>query len=119
MRVLGLSTSVSVVYCLFRNFGRLFVARNIEDIQQDLDLTIAVFTAILDQPDMRGYEAGIVLQAYLPDSLGALQRLQEPQVKQILTGVAAVVAVGVLIGLARSRRRSKDLKELQRLLSNR
>ena len=26
---------------------------------------------------MRGYEAGIVLQAYLPDSLGALQRLQE------------------------------------------
>ncbi len=31
---------------------------------RSLDLTIAVFTAILDQPDMRGYEAGIVLQAY-------------------------------------------------------
>ena len=113
MRVLGLSTSVSVVYCLFRNFGRLFVARNIEDIQQDIERTRRQLAGTLDR------------LAYRPQPLvedakkSALQRLQEPQVKQILTGVAAVVAVGVLIGLARSRRRSKDLKELQRLLSNR
>ena len=41
---------------------------------KDLDLTIAVFTAILDKEHLRGLEAGIVLQAYLPDALGAYQR---------------------------------------------
>ena len=115
MRVLGLSTSVSVVYCLFRNFGRLFVARNIEDIQQDIERTRRQLAGTLDRLAYRTRPQTIVEDA----KKSALQRFQEPQVKQILTGVAAVVAVGVLIGLARSRRRSKDLKELQRLLSNR
>ena len=63
------------LYRLARDHGT-FLNLDMEDYK-DLDLTIAVFTAILDQPDMRGYEAGIVLQAYLPDSLGALQRLQK------------------------------------------
>ena len=42
---------------------------------RDLDLTIAVFERILDQPQLKTLEAGIVLQAYLPDALGALQGL--------------------------------------------
>ena len=63
------------LYRLARDNGT-FLNLDMEDYK-DLDLTIAVFTAILDQPDMGGYEAGIVLQAYLPDSLGALERLQE------------------------------------------
>jgi RHH-type proline utilization regulon transcriptional repressor/proline dehydrogenase/delta 1-pyrroline-5-carboxylate dehydrogenase len=42
---------------------------------RDLDLTIAVFTTLLDQPHLRGLEAGIVLQTYLPDALGAMQEL--------------------------------------------
>ena len=42
----------------------------------DLDLTIAVFTAILDRPEFASLEAGIVLQAYLPDALSAMIRLQ-------------------------------------------
>lgn len=41
----------------------------------DLDLTVAVFKRILETPDLRNLEAGIVLQAYLPDALGALQDL--------------------------------------------
>jgi RHH-type proline utilization regulon transcriptional repressor/proline dehydrogenase/delta 1-pyrroline-5-carboxylate dehydrogenase len=41
----------------------------------DLDLTIAVFERILDAPGLEQLEAGIVLQAYLPDALGALQGL--------------------------------------------
>lgn len=41
----------------------------------DLDLTVAVFTTILESfPDLK---AGIVLQAYLPDALGAMQKLQD------------------------------------------
>jgi RHH-type proline utilization regulon transcriptional repressor/proline dehydrogenase/delta 1-pyrroline-5-carboxylate dehydrogenase len=43
----------------------------------DLELTIAVFTRILEQPALAGLEAGIVLQAYLPDALAAMIRLQE------------------------------------------
>ncbi len=41
---------------------------------RDLDLTIAVFTRLLEDPRLRDLEAGIVLQAYLPDALAALQR---------------------------------------------
>ena len=67
--------ALAPLYRLARDNGT-FLNLDMEDYK-DLDLTIAVFTAILDQPDMRGYEAGIVLQAYLPDSLGALQRLQQ------------------------------------------
>ncbi|MFH7323579.1 bifunctional proline dehydrogenase/L-glutamate gamma-semialdehyde dehydrogenase [Aeromicrobium sp. JJY06] len=43
----------------------------------DLDLTIAVFTKILDTPGLEDLEAGIVLQAYLPDSMRAMIQLQE------------------------------------------
>jgi RHH-type proline utilization regulon transcriptional repressor/proline dehydrogenase/delta 1-pyrroline-5-carboxylate dehydrogenase len=42
---------------------------------RDLDLTIEVFQKLLDRPSLRGYEAGIVLQAYLPEALPALERL--------------------------------------------
>ncbi|WOF23510.1 bifunctional proline dehydrogenase/L-glutamate gamma-semialdehyde dehydrogenase [Microbacterium betulae] len=44
---------------------------------RDLDLTVAVFQRVLDDPRLHGYEAGIVLQAYLPDALPALDRLTE------------------------------------------
>ncbi len=41
----------------------------------DLGLTIEVFTRLLDEPELRSVDAGIVLQAYLPDSFPALQQL--------------------------------------------
>ncbi|MGC3986486.1 MAG: bifunctional proline dehydrogenase/L-glutamate gamma-semialdehyde dehydrogenase [Pseudorhodoferax sp.] len=56
--------------------ARKFINLDMEEYR-DLDLTIAAFTAILDRPRLKGLEAGIVLQAYLPDALGAMQRLQE------------------------------------------
>ncbi|WP_423921241.1 proline dehydrogenase family protein [Frigoribacterium sp. 2-23] len=43
----------------------------------DLDLTIDVFTRLLDQPHLRRLEAGIVLQAYLPDALSSLELLTD------------------------------------------
>jgi len=66
---------LSPLYRLARDHGT-FLNLDMEDYK-DLDLTIAVFTAILDQEDLTDYEAGIVLQAYLPDSLAAMERLQE------------------------------------------
>jgi RHH-type proline utilization regulon transcriptional repressor/proline dehydrogenase/delta 1-pyrroline-5-carboxylate dehydrogenase len=52
-----------------------FVNLDMEEYK-DLDLTIAVFTKLLDRPELLELEAGIVLQAYLPDALDAMMRLQ-------------------------------------------
>ena len=43
---------------------------------RDLALTMAVFTGLLDTPEFAAMDAGIVLQAYLPDALAAMQSLQ-------------------------------------------
>lgn len=53
-----------------------FINLDMEEYK-DLDLTIAVFTRILDRPEFLDLEAGIVLQAYLPDALAAMIGLQE------------------------------------------
>jgi RHH-type proline utilization regulon transcriptional repressor/proline dehydrogenase/delta 1-pyrroline-5-carboxylate dehydrogenase len=53
-----------------------FINLDMEDFH-DLDLTIAVFQKLLDQPKLSGLEAGIVLQAYLPDALASLQKLTD------------------------------------------
>ncbi|GMA89830.1 bifunctional proline dehydrogenase/L-glutamate gamma-semialdehyde dehydrogenase [Homoserinibacter gongjuensis] len=66
-----------------------FVNLDMEEYK-DLDLTIAVFQRILDQPSLRGLEAGIVLQAYLPDALGAYLRLREWARERIAAGGAGI-----------------------------
>ena len=43
----------------------------------DLELTMQAFMDVLGAPERHGLDAGIVLQAYLPDALPALQRLVE------------------------------------------
>ena len=52
----------------------VFVNLDMEEYQ-DLELTVAAFTSVLDEPEFRELRAGIVLQAYLPDAYGALQEL--------------------------------------------
>ncbi|MCG6787893.1 proline dehydrogenase family protein, partial [Klebsiella pneumoniae] len=56
----------------------------------DLDLTIEVFQKLLDRPELRLVEAGIVLQAYLPDSLSALQGLVEWADRRTAAGGAGI-----------------------------
>jgi RHH-type proline utilization regulon transcriptional repressor/proline dehydrogenase/delta 1-pyrroline-5-carboxylate dehydrogenase len=51
-----------------------FVNLDMEEYR-DLELTMSVFTTVLAEPEFRSLDAGIVLQAYLPDSFFALQRL--------------------------------------------
>jgi RHH-type proline utilization regulon transcriptional repressor/proline dehydrogenase/delta 1-pyrroline-5-carboxylate dehydrogenase len=53
-----------------------FVNLDMEEYR-DLQLTIAAFTTVLDEPEFRSLDAGIVLQAYLPDSHEAATRLCE------------------------------------------
>ena len=51
-----------------------FVNLDMEEYR-DLELTLAVFRRVLDEDAYAGTPAGIVLQAYLPDSLPALEEL--------------------------------------------
>ncbi len=76
------------LYRLARDHGT-FLNLDMEDYK-DLDLTLAVFTALLDQEELGSYEAGVVLQAYLPDSLGAMQRLQDWAAARVARGGAPV-----------------------------
>ncbi|WP_219813528.1 bifunctional proline dehydrogenase/L-glutamate gamma-semialdehyde dehydrogenase, partial [Rathayibacter rathayi] len=66
-----------------------FINLDMEEYK-DLDLTIAVFTRILDRPEFTDLEAGIVLQAYLPDALSAMIRLQEWSAARRARGGAAI-----------------------------
>jgi RHH-type proline utilization regulon transcriptional repressor/proline dehydrogenase/delta 1-pyrroline-5-carboxylate dehydrogenase len=66
-----------------------FVNLDMEEYK-DLDLTIAVFTRLLDAPELRNLEAGIVLQAYLPDALAAMIRLQEWAARRRARGGAGI-----------------------------
>ncbi len=51
-----------------------FINLDMEEYR-DLDLTCEAFKRTLDEPEFENLEAGIVLQAYLPDSFLALQDL--------------------------------------------
>jgi RHH-type proline utilization regulon transcriptional repressor/proline dehydrogenase/delta 1-pyrroline-5-carboxylate dehydrogenase len=56
----------------------------------DLGITLEVFMTLLDRDELLGLEAGIVLQAYLPDALGAMTRLQQWSTARRARGGAAV-----------------------------
>ncbi|MEW2006071.1 proline dehydrogenase family protein [Microbacterium sp. NPDC079208] len=66
-----------------------FINLDMEEYR-DLDLTIAVFTRILEDPRLTGLEAGIVLQAYLPDALPALQELTAWAQDRVIHGGARI-----------------------------
>ena len=51
-----------------------FVNLDMEEYR-DLELTMRAFMKLLDEPQLHSLDAGIVLQAYLPDTFSALQRL--------------------------------------------
>lgn len=63
---------------LFRRGQRegVFINLDMEEFR-DLRLTVDAFQSVLDEPEFDGLSAGIVLQAYLPDSHGALEGVIE------------------------------------------
>jgi RHH-type transcriptional regulator, proline utilization regulon repressor / proline dehydrogenase / delta 1-pyrroline-5-carboxylate dehydrogenase len=66
-----------------------FINLDMEEYK-DLDLTMAVFKRILSQPKLAKLEAGIVLQAYLPDALEAMIELQQWAQLRRATGGGAI-----------------------------
>ncbi|MBC7631868.1 bifunctional proline dehydrogenase/L-glutamate gamma-semialdehyde dehydrogenase, partial [Aeromicrobium sp.] len=80
-------TQLTPLYELAASGEPTFINLDMEEYH-DLDLTVAVFTTVLESfPDL---EAGIVLQAYLPDALGAMQGLQDWAAKRRAGGGAAI-----------------------------
>ncbi|HHH10686.1 MAG TPA: aldehyde dehydrogenase family protein, partial [Sorangium sp.] len=66
-----------------------FVYLDMEEFR-DLAITLDVFMRTLDRPGMAQVNAGIALQAYLPDSYPALQRLIEWARRRVEAGGAPV-----------------------------
>lgn len=66
-----------------------FINLDMEEYK-DLDLTLDVFESLLDRDELMGLEAGIVIQAYLPDALSAMKRLQEWSAKRRARGGAPI-----------------------------
>lgn len=66
-----------------------FVNLDMEEYK-DLRLTLDVFTGLLDEPELRGLEAGLALQAYLPDSSAALDEVTRWAKRRVARGGAPV-----------------------------
>ncbi|MFZ3044278.1 MAG: proline dehydrogenase family protein [Desulfatirhabdiaceae bacterium] len=66
-----------------------FVNLDMEDYR-DLDITRTVFTQTLDEPEFNDHAAGIVLQAYLPDSFAIQQKLTEWAQRRVASGGAPI-----------------------------
>jgi RHH-type proline utilization regulon transcriptional repressor/proline dehydrogenase/delta 1-pyrroline-5-carboxylate dehydrogenase len=57
---------------------------------RDLELTLDVFEKLLDRPELMDLRAGIVLQAYLPDSFAAMERLRAFAKDRVARGGAPI-----------------------------
>ena len=62
-----------------------FVNLDMEEYR-DLHITVAAFQRTLDQPEFKNHSAGIVLQAYLPDSFDIQKQLTEWAQKRVADG---------------------------------
>lgn len=66
-----------------------FVNLDMEEYR-DLHLTVAAFTQVLDEPAFKDYRAGIVLQAYLPDSSQVQRDLTAWAMERVANGGAPI-----------------------------
>ena len=68
---------------------RKFINLDMEEYH-DLDMTVAVFKGILSKPEFTNLQAGIVLQAYLPDAVRAMIDIQQFAAGRVFAGGAPV-----------------------------
>lgn len=91
------------------------MARDINDIQRDIERTRRQLASTLDELATRTKPQNLAADAQRE----AQAKLQDPQIQKILAGVGAAVVGLVVISVLRSRKRSTDLKEIQRYLAGR
>lgn len=66
-----------------------FINLDMEEYK-DLELTVTAFCEVLDEPEFQNLSAGIVLQAYLPDSWGVQQKLTDWAQRRVARGGAPI-----------------------------
>lgn len=66
-----------------------FINLDMED-HKDIALTVTAFRRVLDDPRLKDLEAGIALQAYMPDSFQILKELQEWASRRVAGGGAPI-----------------------------
>ncbi|EJZ82561.1 DUF3618 domain-containing protein [Corynebacterium otitidis] len=91
------------------------MARNIEDIQRDIERTRNQLASTLDRLSERTKPQSLANEG----KERVLEWLRDPQTQKILLGVGAAVAGLVTISVVRSRKKRKDLKDLQKALAKR
>jgi RHH-type transcriptional regulator, proline utilization regulon repressor / proline dehydrogenase / delta 1-pyrroline-5-carboxylate dehydrogenase len=79
---------------------------------RDLEITYTAFIRTLEQPEFKGYKAGIVLQAYLPDSYVIQKKLTRWARKRVAAG-------GSLIMLRIVKGANMETEKLEAALFNR
>lgn len=88
------------------------MARNIKDIEREIERTRLQLASTLDEIALRTKPARLIDDAKTQTTVF----LQDPKVQKVLLGVSLAVAGVVALTVARGRRRKKDIKELQRIL---
>lgn len=91
------------------------MARNIEDIQRDIERTRRNLAGTLDELAHRSQPKNLVEGARKE----ATNKLQDPTVQKVLAGAAALVVGLIAFSTFRSRKRSKEIKQIQKLLAAR
>ena len=77
--------------------GPKFLNLDMEEYS-DLRLTVDAFMRLLDEPDLDGLDAGIVLQAYLPDSFEVLREVADWVADRRAAGRRGTIKVRIVKG---------------------
>lgn len=91
------------------------MARDISDIQKDIERTRRQLATTLDELANRSHPKNLVSEA----KTSASTKLKDPKAQAVAAGVAALIIGGIVLGVVRSRKKSKDLKAIQDLLASR
>ncbi|QTH59381.1 DUF3618 domain-containing protein [Corynebacterium hindlerae] len=91
------------------------MARNIDDIQRDIERTRRQLASTLDQLAERSRPQAMVSEAQ--QSLAV--KLQDPKIQAAIGGAVLVVAGLIGLSVANSRKKNRDLKAIQRMLAER
>lgn len=91
------------------------MARDIDDIQRDIERTRRQLASTLDELADRSKPQHLVDDA----KRGVTQKLQDPTVQKVLIGVGVAVAGLLAVTVLRGNKKKRDIKEIQRLLAER
>lgn len=86
-----------------------------DDIQRDIERTRRQLAGTLDELADRSKPKNIADDA----KRSANAKLQDPNVQKVLIGIGVAVAGIIALSVARGNKKSRDIKEIQRLLAQR